>query len=190
MIRAVSDVWSLLEVDGFVEIGRFRIEAGRFIYGFTNTEARTWLYSVYAWVGLADDGLVLRIGKAEGRLEKRIAAYKRSLDDAMSDRLGPGEFFLGDTQPWEREGWIAYASAPPGGLLYARQIASPTGADADTAATLEQLERGLIRRYDPPLCGVSPAGRSRKKAWVAERGIAVAVSKRRVSGSPEPHGRL
>ena len=176
MIISDVSIHTRLMADGFVQIGHFAIRGSGFSYQFTHPEPPTWLHSVYAWVSLTGDGLVLRIGKCEGPLANRIAAYKRSLDDAMSGRLGSNEFFKGDTQPWEREGWIAHASAPAGGLLYAQQLAPLPG--ADRAIALERLERSFIKDYDPPLCGVSGAGTARKKAWVAEHGAAVAISKR------------
>jgi len=95
-----------LESDGFRRIGNFHIEPPIFHYALDMPSAEGWLFSVYAWVSMLRGGVVMRIGKCEGPLRTRLAAYKRSLDDAMSGRLQPHTYFKGDTQPWETEGWI------------------------------------------------------------------------------------
>jgi hypothetical protein len=166
-----------LHEDGFQRIGQFNIVSNMFYYNIDNEAAGEWVFSVYAWVSTLDDGAVLRIGKCEGPLRARLAAYKRSLEDAMGGRLGPDEYFKGDAQPWEVSGWRHYASAPQVGLIFALQVSSSSWQCLPGQA-LMQAESQLIGAYDPPLCGVSPSGRRAKRNWEAMHGPARAVNKR------------
>jgi hypothetical protein len=122
-------------------------------------------------------GVVMRIGKCEGSLRTRLAAYKRSLDDAMSNLLQPNTNFKGDSQPWETEGWIQYASGPDAGAIFARQVGPLYGGESPREA-LAQLEARLIAQYEPPLCGVSRTGRNLKRQWEMRHGPTLAVSRR------------
>jgi hypothetical protein len=40
----------------------------------------------------------------------------------MSGVLLPNTYFKGDTQPWEKEGWVHYAGGPDAGIILARQL--------------------------------------------------------------------
>jgi hypothetical protein len=166
-----------LEIDGFFPIGHFHIQVPIFHYALDLPEAEDWVFSVYAWVSLLRGGVIMRIGKCEGALKTRLAAYKRSLDNAMSGELLPNAYFKGDTQPWEREGWVHYAGSPGAGIILARQLGR-LAANETPREALARLESRLSARYDPPLSGVSRAGRQAKRRWEMRSGPAFAVSRR------------
>jgi hypothetical protein len=174
--RLNPDLLRRLQSDGFTHIGKFEIEGAVFHYTINDAAVAEWLFSIYAWVSVIGEGKVLRIGKSEGPLRIRLAAYKRSLDDVMSGHLGPNEYFKGDTQPWEREGWNNHARSPGAGLIFAKQV-TPLAADG-IKVSLRTSETRLIREYKPVLCPMSEAGRQAKRVWEAEHGPAFPISKR------------
>jgi hypothetical protein len=167
----------LMEVDGFFPIGHFHIEVPIFHYALDRTGAEDWVFAIYAWASVLRGGVVMRIGKSEGPLGSRLAAYKRSLDTVMSGVLLPNTYFKGDTQPWEREGWVHYAGGPNAGIILARQL-GPLAANETPREALARLESRLSARYDPPLSGVSRSGRQAKRRWEARNGPTYAVSRR------------
>jgi hypothetical protein len=158
-----------LSADLFVKIGAFEIIGRKFHLNIEYEGASEWASSVYAWVVVGSGGVVLRIGKCEDRLQKRLAQYKNSLEAVMSDRLRPNEYFKGDTKPWERELWLEFAGYPGAGMIFARSVPSQM---------LRAVERDLISRYNPLSCGDAPAGRFRRLAWIAKHGRPDPVSKR------------
>ena len=175
-----------LTADGFRRIGHFSIEGPVFSYQIEVAEARSWLFSIYAWVSFEAGGTIMRIGKSEGELARRIHEYQNSLNTLanhiMSGRLGPNTCYSGDTRPWELEGWRGYTVPFDGGLIFAKQLPPQHHAlHAKRALEIEELR--LIRTHNPPLNGTSRAGRARRKEWTAINGPAIAVSKR--TGLPD-----
>lgn len=176
--RLNSQFLARLVSDNFQPIGWFNIDHGTTLrYGIDVVEAQTWCFAVYAWVSYADGGTVVRIGKSESALGRRLNDYQRHLSVALSDTLGPNNYHKGATQPWEAIGWREFTVPFGGGLIFAQRVdGNPT--DMKLKQTLRAVELRLIRDYDPPLCGVAKAGKLRKKLWESENGQGTAIRKR------------
>ena len=163
---------------GISDVSRLRDPV--FKYYIEIAEARSWLFSVYAWISFEGGGTIVRIGKSEGELIGRISQYKNSLNtcasDMLSGRLGPNKYYAGDTKPWELEGWRDYTVPFSGGLIFAKQV-TPQHTALPAKKALENEELRLIRDHNPPLNGTSRSGRLRCKEWAAIHGPTIAVSK-------------
>ena len=85
--------------DTFTPIGQFHLNPPHFTHHLTTPDAATWLHSLYAWVSRTPPHPVLRIGKAQGPLAIRLAAYRRSLSHAMHPDLPSNTHYKGDTPP-------------------------------------------------------------------------------------------
>jgi hypothetical protein len=148
----------MLEDDGFVLVGRITLQLpSSFLLQFDRPEARSWAPVIYAFrIG----GEVVRIGKSESALSKRMNQWQTTVSDALA-----GEFQKGGTNPWETFEWRKRLQNHGQGEL----LALPT-----EKALLRRREKELIRRYDPPLCNDSPCARQRRPEAKSVKDVAAA----------------
>lgn len=139
----------LLEDDGFVLVGRITLQLpSTFIVNFDRLEAKSWAPVIYAFrIG----GEVVRIGKSESALSKRMGEWERDVSRALA-----GEFRRGGTNPWEAFEWRRRLKEHGQGEFLA--LIGPA-----EKAPLRRREKELIGRYDPPLCNDSPCARHRSR---------------------------
>jgi hypothetical protein len=128
-----------LEEAGFYRVGHVSISRpSEFTvkYDFM-PEAEWWVCSLYAF---RIKGKVVRIGKTEGVLRQRIAAWQRDVTRALN-----GKRRKGGTTPQEAADWKRLLPAGRHGDFLAMPILSPN------VDVLRSKERQLVEEYGPPL---------------------------------------
>jgi hypothetical protein len=171
-----------LTSDGFVEVGVFELnENGLMSCRLLRSEISNKNYAIYAFVGFAEGGKVLRIGESGERpVAKRILEYPRYINDACSKTLGSNGYFAGGTKPWERDGWFEYLRQFQIGLIFVKLMNEdkPLGSIKDV---LHSTQNALIAKYSPPFCNDSHGSKPLKAAWEAINGKAQKHYKRQHS---------
>jgi hypothetical protein len=100
-------------------------------------EAEWWVCSLYAFRIRAE---VVRIGKTEGVLRQRIAAWQRDVTNALN-----GKFHKGGPTRDEINKWKKYLLHNRRGDFLAMPVLSPN------VDVLRSRERKFVEEYDPPL---------------------------------------
>ena len=151
----------MLEDDGFDFIGPVTLELpSKFLIQFQRVpDAQSWYPAIYAFrIG----GVVVRIGKTQKKLGKRIAQWNRDVSRALA-----GDFHLGGTNPWEAFEWRRRLTEQARGEFFAQL------GPADNKL-LHHRERELINRYDPCLCNDTARARLRPPEARSVRDVAKA----------------
>ena len=128
-----------LEEAGFFRVGHVKISP---LSTFTveydiMPESEWWVCSLYAF---RIRGEVVRIGKTEGVLRQRIAAWQRDVTSALN-----GRFHRGGTTRDEANEWKKLLPPNRRGDFLAMPILSPN------VDVLRSRERQFVEEYDPPL---------------------------------------
>lgn len=148
----------MLEDDGFRLVGRITQESN-FQIRFDLLEAESWAPAIYAFrIG----GKVVRIGKTEHELVKRVKQWNRDVSRALV-----GDFRKGGTNPWEACEWRRRLTEHgPGEFLAQRWCGNKQG--------LRRRETELVNHADPPLNNEGPSGRKRQQESRSVKNVAAA----------------
>ena len=122
-------------------------------------DAQSWAPTLYAFrIG----GEVLRIGKTERELVKRVKQWNRDVSRALA-----GDFRKGGTNPWEAFEWRRRLTEHgPGEFLAQRWFSD--------RQKLRRRETELVNHYDPRLNNEGPSGRLRPQEARSVRNVAAA----------------
>ena len=147
-----------LENDGFVLVGRVTLEPpSTFSLHFDRSEHQDWQHVIYAFrIG----GEVVRIGKTESALCKRMSQWQKDVSRALA-----GEFHKGGTNPWEAFEWRKRLTEHGRCDFLVRPPDESQGT---------RRERELIKKYDPALCNDSPCARRRPQVERSVKDVAAA----------------
>lgn len=150
----------MLEDDRFRVVGRVTLESpSGFQVDLTSSDAQSWAPTLYAFrIG----GEVLRIGKTQGELLKRVKQWNRNVSRALA-----GDFHKGGTNPWEAFEWRKSLRKHTWGEFLAQRWSGDKKG-------LRSRETELVNRYDPRLNNEGPSGRLRPQPQRSVRNVAAA----------------